>query len=338
MQLRVDPTRGDGVTHQVSEGPELRKIFQNILVFALIFLLPAVEGSFFGWLYGTLPLLTFFYLVKYGTHVGNRLVLSGVAIALVGSMFFQAFESSLLSLSMIPTGYILAHAAMRRDTPAYAGLKGVMALGGGWLGLIGIYTLTLETAPHELFVKSINQGITEALAYYRQSASVSSEALVVLETTFYQMKIVLPLILPAILIGAVLVTVWFSMVLGNRILYQSSGTSPWPRYRTWQLPERLIWLVIAGAVGTLLPLDATRILGINLLIPISLVYCFQGLAIFSFFVHKWNVPILLRSFLYVMIVFQSLGTVFLLGIGLADIWLDLRKLKTPPADAETTDT
>ncbi len=338
MQPRVDPARGDRVTDQVNKGPELGRIFQNILLIALFVLLPGIEGSFFGWLYGTLPLLTFFYLVKYGTHIGNRIVLSGIAVALAGSLVFQVFEPVLMSLSLIPAGYVLAHAAIRRDTPASAGLKGFIALLGGWLGLIGIYTLALDISPYALFLRSINQGITEALEYYRQSNSVSSEALAMLEATFYQMKVALPLIMPAILTGVVLITIWFSMVAGNRILYQSSGKSPWPRYRIWQLPERLVWLVIAGAVCTLLPLDATRIVGINLLIPTSIIYCFQGLAIFSFFVHKWNVPILLRSFLYVMIVFQSLGTVILLGIGLADVWLDLRKLKTPPAAAEVTDT
>ncbi len=324
------------MTNQVNEGPELGKIFQNILLFALVALLPGIERSIFGWLHGALPLLTFFYLCRYGLHVGNRLVLSGSALALTGSLFFQAFASMLISLSLIPTGYVLARAAIRRDTPAYAGLKGVVTLGSCWLGLIGLFTLTLATAPYAVFLSSIDQGITEAIEYYRQSDSVSSEALIVLETTFYQMKIILPLIMPAILTGLVLITVWFSMAVGNKILYQVSGQSPWPRYRTWQLPGRLIWVVIAGAVFTLLPLNSMRIFGINLLIPISIIYCFQGLAIFSFFVHKWNVPILLRSFLYVMIVFQSLGTILLLGAGLADVWLDLRKLKEP-ANPKTTD-
>jgi hypothetical protein len=51
------------------------------------------------------------------------------------------------------------------------------------------------------------------------------------------------------------------------------------------------------------------------------------MAIAVFFMNKWNVPLLLRSFFYVMIVFQSLGTLILLIFGIADIWFDFRKLK-----------
>ncbi|MDP3481528.1 MAG: DUF2232 domain-containing protein, partial [Desulfoprunum sp.] len=204
------------MTNQVNVGPELGKILQNILLYALVALLPGLDWSIFGWLHGTLPLLTFFYLYRYGMYVGNRLVLSGSAIALTGALFLQALEPMLISLSLIPTGYVLAHAAIRRDAPALAGLKGVVTLGCCLLGLIGLFTLTREAAPYTVFLSSIDQGITESLEYYRQSGSVASEALMMLETTFYQMKIILPLIMPAILTGLVLITVWFSMVVGNK--------------------------------------------------------------------------------------------------------------------------
>jgi len=324
------------VTNQVNVGPELGKILQNILLYALVALLPGLDWSIFGWLHGILPLLTFFYLYRYGMYVGNRLVLSGSVIALTGALFLQALEPMLISLSLIPTGYVLAHAAIRRDAPALAGMKGVVTLGCCLLGLIGLFTLTREAAPYTVFLSSIDQGITESLEYYRQSGSVASEALMMLETTFYQMKIILPLIMPAILTGLVLITVWFSMVVGNKIMYKVSGESPWPKYQIWQLPERLIWVVIAGAVLAMLPLSSIKIFGINILILISIIYCFQGLAIFSYFLHKWNVPIVLRSFLYVIVVFQSFGTILLLGVGLSDVWLDLRKLKLP-TEPETID-
>ncbi|MDP3480033.1 MAG: DUF2232 domain-containing protein, partial [Desulfoprunum sp.] len=121
-----------------------------------------------------------------------------------------------------------------------------------------------------------------------------------------------------------------------KIMYKVSGESPWPKYQIWQLPERLIWVVIAGAVLAMLPLSSIKIFGINILILISIIYCFQGLAIFSYFLHKWNVPIVFRSFLYVIVVFQSFGTILLLGVGLSDVWLDLRKLKLP-TEPETID-
>ena len=328
------------MTHQVKVGPELGKIFQNILLYAIVALLPCLDWSIFGWFHGVLPLLTFVYLSKFGLQIGNKLVLSGSVAALIGSLFFQAFEPMLISLSLIPTGYVLAHAATRHDGPALAGLKGIATLGGCWLGLIGLFTITRDAAPYTVFLGSIDQGISEALKYYRQSDSISADALTMLETTFYQMKIILPLIMPSILAGFGLFTVWFSMVTGNVILNKLSGVSPWPKYQLWKLPERLIWVVIIGAALALLPFNSIKIFGINLLIFLSLIYCFQGLAIVSFYLHKWNVPIFLRSFFYVIVVFQSFGTILLLGFGLADVWLDLRKLNKSdtPVTSDTTNT
>jgi len=337
VRFRADFRRGGRVTHQADAGPELGKIFQNILLFALVALLPGLDWSIFGWLHGILPLLTFIYLCRYGFYVGNRLVLTGGVIALIGSLLLQAIEPMLLSLSLMPAGYALAHAAKRGDSPSLAGLKGLVTLGGCWLGIIGLFSVAREVPPYTVFLGSIDQGIIEALEYYRQSESVSVDALAMLETTFHQMRIVLPLIMPSILAGFVLLTIWFSMVVGNVVLNKIGGTSPWPKYQLWQLPERVVWVVIAGAAFALLPFSSLKVFGINLLIFISLIYCFQGLAIISYYLHTWNVPIFLRSFLYVIVVFQSFGTILLLGLGLADVWLDFRKLKKPP-EIETADT
>jgi len=92
----------------------------------------------------------------------------------------------------------------------------------------------------------------------------------------------------------------------------------------WQLPEKLVWLVVAAAALALLPLQLARTIGFNLLLVASVIYCFQGLSIVLFFLNKWKVPLFIRSLLYVIIVFQSLGTIFLSVIGLADVWFDLR--------------
>ena len=323
------------MTNQVEAGPELGKIFQNILLFALVSFLPALEWSVFGWMNGIVPLLAFVYLYKFGLRVGNRMILTGSALALAAGLIFQRFEPMLISFSLIPPGYALAQAAIRRQSPALAGLKGFVTLGGCWLLLLVLFTAIHTASPYTVFLGALDQGIADALTYYRQSDSVSPEALVVLETTLYQMKVILPLIMPAILAGFALLTVWLAMAVGNKILYQISGASPWPRYRAWQLPDRLVWLVIFSAIIALVPARPLQITGSNILILTSIIYCFQGLAVFSFFLHKWKIPLLLRSFLYVMIVFQSFGTVILLGTGLADVWLDFRKIRKP-ADPEIT--
>jgi len=325
------------VASEGQAGPELGKVFQNIFLLFLAAFLPALNFSVFGWLNGVLPLLTFMLLHMFGLNVGNKMILTGGVLALIAGLALARLEPLLISFSMIPSGYAIAWSAHRQDSPAGAGLKGVTVLGGSWLLLLAVFATIYKVNPYAGFLQALDQGIAEALVYYRQSATVPADTLVILEASLYQMKRVLPLIMPSILTGVMLLTIWFTLAAGNRIAYQFTGNSPWPRYRLWQIPDKLVWLIIVAALVALIPSGQLRIVGINALIIGGILYCFQGLAVFSFFLHKWNLPMLLRSFLYVMVIFQSFGTIILFGTGLADVWLDLRKIRKP-ADTESADT
>lgn len=217
--------------------------------------------------------------------------------------------------------------AERHDSPSLSGLKGSLVIAAGWALILTVLSFGSEVSAYGQLVNSLDEGIGEALTYYRQSGDISADTLAMLEATLYQMKIIIPLIMPSILGSFILVITWFTMVLGNILLLKTSGKTPWVNYRYWQLPEKLIWVVIGTGILALLPIHPFRTIGINCLVLLSIVYCFQGLSITVFLMNKWKVPLLLRSFFYVMIVFQSFGTLILLVLGIADIWFDFRKLK-----------
>ena len=318
-------------------GPGLGKVFQNIFLLFLAAFLPALNFSVFGWLNGFLPLVAFMLLYMFGLNVGNKMILTGGLLAVVAGLALARMEPLLLSLSMIPSGYAITWSALRQESPARAGLKGTAVLGGCWLLLLAVFAAIYEVNPYAEFLQALDQGIAEALVYYRQSATIPGDTLVILEASLYQMKRALPLIMPSILTGVMLLTIWFTLAAGNRMAYHLTGNSPWPRYRLWQIPDKLIWLMIAAALVALVAGGQLRIVGINVMIIGGILYCFQGLAVFSFFLHKWNLPVLLRSFLYVIIIFQSFGTIILVGTGLADVWLDPRKIRKP-AGPESADT
>ena len=148
-----------------------------------------------------------------------------------------------------------------------------------------------------------------------------------LETTLHWMKVYIPLVMPSILGSFILALTWFTMVLGNILVPKTGGNAPWENYQLWQLPEKIIWPSIGAGLCALLPIQLVRTIGINVLVLLSMIYCFQGLSIAVFFMNKWKVPLLLRSFFYVMVIFQSFGTILLLIFGIGDIWFDFRKLK-----------
>jgi uncharacterized protein YybS (DUF2232 family) len=278
------------------------------------------------------------YLIKYGLFTGNRFIIAGAGLSLFVGLVTQTFDLLFFSLSLLPAGYMLAQSGMRGDSPAYSGLKGTATLVACWALLIGGIGLTSGVSPYGSLIDALNSGIDEAISHYRQNETLAPDALMMLETTLMQMKVVMPIIMPAIFFSCALFLVWFTMVIGNRLAVRFCNREVWPRYRYWRLPDKLIWLVIGSAVLSFLPFGVVRSVAVNLLILLSIIYCFQGFSVCVFFMNKWNVPLLFRSFIYVMIVFQSFGTLLLLIIGVADIWFDYRKLSAPEtgSDKDTT--
>ena len=318
--------------NQTAETPDGSKIVRNILIVSGVLLLPGLQSAFFGWLYGLVPLLVFYYLCRYGRHAGGRYLLHGTIVALLAGLILQVAGQVMLALVLFPTGFILARSVDQDEPPPVAGLKGFVVLTVSWLVFAGIFAITEGNHLYALLLQSINQGIDESLKYYQQNEQIPAESYYLLSQTFLEIKERLIQLMPAILASFAMIMVWLAMVLGNRLLHKNTGQRPWPEYQYWQLPDRVVWLVVAAAILALMPVPTARSIGFNLLLIASLLYCFQGFSIFLFFLNKWKVPLYIRSLLYVIIVFQSLGTIFLSVLGLADVWFDLRRLSSQDPD------
>lgn len=317
------------------ESTDSNNFVQHILLVTAVILLPGILGAIFGWIHMILPLLVFYYLVKYGTNKGKKYILFGCVLACAAGLIFQIIEQLLFSLTLIPTGFILADSVKRGEAPHIAGIKGTLALIGTWIIATTILSFGMEYHPYTLLVNSLAQGMDEALVYYKANSTVSAETLYLLQQTFDQMKIWIPKVLPGILICMTLLVTWVTMVGGNRLLFRRTGVRPWIEYRYWVLPEKLVWLVIASAVLVMVPMEPGRSIGLNLLLVSGLLYCFQGTSIMIFYFYKWSVPVFLRTVIYLILFFQSFGAIFLAVVGVADVWFDVRKLNNSDQDSES---
>lgn len=315
------------MANQGNEKPEIGKIVRTILLATLVIILPGLQWTLFGWLHIFLPLVAFYTLGSNGGYTGKRLLIIAVVISLIVYLLLRNFDLFVFSFALLLSGYALFFSAERRDPPALSGLKSSLVLLSGWGIVLIILSFGSEVSIYGQLVSSLDEGIGEALNHYRQSREISTDTLVILEAALNQMKIIVPLIMPSIFGSFILIITWFTMILGNMLLLKTCGKAPWPSYQYWQLPEKIIWVAIGAGLFAILPIQLFRIIGINSLVLISIVYCFQGISIAVFFMNKWNVPLMLRSFFYVMIIFQSFGTLILLIFGIADIWFDFRKLK-----------
>lgn len=317
------------------ESTDSNKFVQHILLVSVVILLPGILGAIFGWVHMLLPLLVFYYLVRYGTKRGKKYILFGCVLACAAGLIFQIIEQLLFSLTLIPTGFLLADSVKKGEAPHIAGFKGTLGLIGTWVIATSILSFGMEHHPYTLLVNSLGQGMDEALAYYNAKSTVSSETLYLLQQTFEQMRIWIPKVLPGILGCMTLLVTWVTMVGGNRLLFKKTGVRPWAEYRYWVLPEKLVWFVIVSAILVMVPMEPGRTIGLNVLLISGLLYCFQGTSIMIFYFSKWSVPVLLRTLIYLILFFQSFGAIFLAIIGVVDVWVDVRKLNSSNQESDS---
>lgn len=313
---------------QVEWKPEGTSIFLYVFLFSSVLILPGIQWPLFFWLIGFIPLVVFLFLYGFGWNTGSRILIQGVLLASLVCFFLGTLPLFLLALTSLPAGYIIARSAGKSEEQVATGAKGVLTLGVGWLVFWGGLVVINSAFSYSALIHSMQDWLDMLLKAYRHNESIPVDTLVVVDQMLNRTKVFLPVILPAILSNFVLLTVWLTMVLGNRLARKYTGRSPWPEYRFWRLPEKLIWAEIVSAVFALLPIKPLGTIGINLLILVSVLFIFQGLSIVVFFFNKWNMPTIFRLPLYALAVIQSSGTILLLIIGIADIWLNLRRLNT----------
>ena len=323
-------TTGVDEVSQVEIKPEGMRIFQYVFLLSSVLILPGVQWPLLSWLNGFVPLVAFLFLYGFGWSLGNKIILQAVILACAVGFFLQSMPLILLSLTTLPAGYVVAYAAERSEEQMITGMKGIVCLGICWLVFWGGLIATNNAFSYSALIHSVQEGMDASLNVYRQNNSIPVDKLLLIDQLLNQAKVIFPVILPAILGNIIIVTIWLTMVLGNRLALRYCNKSPWPEYKYWKLPERLIWAAIFSAVLALIPLRPIQPIGINLLLLVGVFYIFQGVAILVYFFDKWNMPIIFRLPLYMIAVIQSSGTFLLLVVGIADIWLDFRRLANKP--------
>jgi uncharacterized protein YybS (DUF2232 family) len=82
----------------------------------------------------------------------------------------------------------------------------------------------------------------------------------------------------------------------------------------------------------LIPFTAVNYPGVNLLIICLFVYLCAGLSIIGYFFKVKRISIFFKVLFYVLIVIQQYLLLFVMILGLFDLWADFRKLIKPAQD------
>lgn len=187
------------------------------------------------------------------------------------------------------------------------------------------------------FQASASKHVTSALAV-QEKMGWSRESIDALKERLPEAIDGMLRLLPALLFISIAVIVLINILL---LVHRFPDRRPdWlslETLRDWKAPDYLVWgLITCGFLMFIPGLESARILAGNLLVIIGSCYFAQGLAVIAFFFHKNKVPRFLRGVTYVLIVFQQIFTLLVVGLGLFDLWGDFRRLskdKLTPSQA-----
>jgi uncharacterized protein YybS (DUF2232 family) len=262
---------------------------------------------------------------------------SAVALVLVAMALLYALGGGGLALGYAPVALLAVLLLFflgpgRSIEVVVGGAAGAMMLlvfGAFWAlsGSFAEMTSALRTLLRENLENSLR--IYERLGVPRENFELLHDrAHQIVETAIG----VFPVLSFAILVFVILMSLLFlhRRLPGHPWLF--SPTDLW----AWKAPDLLIWVFItAGFVLLLSRWPAIKIVALNIFIGGGLFYFFQGLAIVAYYLHRRNIPFFLRSVVYLLIFFEQVFTLLVVGLGLFDLWGDFRRLNKGDLHPET---
>ncbi len=276
------------------------------------------------------PVLLFGF--KYGMAGG----LSVLGVAFLLLLFLAAEELALIyGVFAVMAGLLLALLGRIRAIEYLVGGVGAVMLSvtaglayyffGSWTGMF----------------QDLRGGLAQQLesaVRMQEKMGLPQDSIAMLKEQAPQIVEMMLRLLPALLLLSFVFVVLINILyLGRRFPERRGEWFSLPFLREWKAPEPLVWgLIACGFVLFVSGGGLLSAVALNLLLVIGACYFAQGLAVIAYFFNKNNVPRFLRGLTYVLIIFQQIFTLLVVGLGLFDLWGDFRRLgkdKLTPSQA-----
>lgn len=269
-----------------------------------------------------LPLPALYYRMRLGTQQAAITTL-GAFLCLV--FFSKGLSPDLFFLAgMLMLGFFMGEFA-QRNLP----VEKTIGYACGAVFSAGVFSLMVygnlaDLGLGRLVSDYISKNLELTLAFY-ETIGMPEESIQLLSSAMVQIQYVLIRILPSICAAGLLFSAWLNLLLAKAMLRESIKDGSFKeRLNSWKAPDFLVWGVVGGGLMLLAPSIFLKILGLNGMIVLTMIYFFQGIAIIAFFFEKKKVPLVLRVLLYGTIALQQLFIIAIAAIGLFDVWLNFR--------------
>ncbi|MEK6726165.1 MAG: DUF2232 domain-containing protein [Deltaproteobacteria bacterium] len=273
---------------------------------------------------GFAPLPIAYYFRKIGMRYGLLLLLTVATIVgftagiRVGAFFLAEFAAMGVALSE----------SVRMKLPLGKGvlLAAAASIAGSALFMLSISS-SLDKPLPQVIGDQVRENLQVTVEAYKKVGLPDEQVEGLTEFTGRVEAIILKVFPSLFFIGTLSVAIL--NILALKGLLKKNGVEEYQiEPANWRSPEPLVWLLIAGGALLLIKNEWAWVIGLNLLVVSGGIYLFQGMAIMAFYFKKLQTPLFFKALGYLLIVFQQIFTIMVIGFGLFDLWFDFRRLKT----------
>lgn len=179
----------------------------------------------------------------------------------------------------------------------------------------------------QLITAEVSSSLKQAVAMY-EKGGVSGEELEVLKRSMATAAELLQRLYPALVTAMLTVIAGCNLALLKKTTAKTAVNLVIEDFSTFRNPDLLVWVLIATGFALLLPDSPITSPALNLLLIITMMYFFQGMAVISALITRHSVPTFVRVLLYAILVIQPYLLALVAGFGLFDLWGDFRTPKT----------
>ena len=317
----------------MDQKPQTQNLFLPVaLVLAVIFVLAVFPpiGALIGIL-SPFP-LAFIFLQR-----GKQPALVLVALIFGVIWFLVGQNQALLFIAEYALMAIILGEMVRAKFPGDWCI-GLSSLISGGLSLFLLVALigNQETTVKELFEKQIRAHFAQSIETFEavgeNKAEIDNmkafvEKMVGGFASSYPAFVLIGSLISVMVNYGLLRMVW-RRIYGPGLFSESS-------FAEWICPENLVWSFIAASMALFLGQGIVAEVGMNLFVMIIVVYFVQGMSIVIHFLKARKVPVFLWFILFILIFAQPLLIGLVTGMGVFDMWVDFRKIRSPISSEES---
>jgi uncharacterized protein YybS (DUF2232 family) len=313
----------------VPSGRTLSIWFALLSVLVLVFTAAQLNplGSLLAAILAPLPVLLAGWRLK--DKGALTLVLAGIAFMLAVRPGLETLWQNLGFLSLLLMGLLLSVSQNRGLSATRAilitvlilnGLALLLLVGQAWYQGITLQALLAQRGAE--IMQTVHQVLGEG----------GNAAPLLPGVPRTEVETTLSRLLPGLLVTNTGLVAWLNVVLLRQLAMVATGTKPEPPLYYFALPEWLIFGVLAAGFMMFLPVAQVRVISLNLLLILAVLYFCQGVAVVSAWFNRLGLPRILRVIGYPLMFLNPLFFL-IITLGVLDLWLDFRRLHQQPGDA-----